>query len=232
MERKDPARLGSHNSFGTLIPLPAWTTLNILDQHVCYIHEGAAIGNRKRRLCKMGPKATSPHEMTESCRDQQAQTSHLNALYGAFPFCGQEAALPCKTGFATDLQSQDLVSIMLPARNQGSVKNNRPPRSQAIPIERRAKEVDDLLDENCEDCDPMYDLATWRMYNLIVDHREKYPVKASPNDASGFFLDTSNCETLRRYLVSVDERNRSLCEIPVNYQPDYFLEGEVFELEL
>jgi hypothetical protein len=148
--------------------------LDILARHVCYIYEGAAIGNRKRRLCKIGPKPTFPYyEMTEICRNLGARTANLKVLYGAFPFCGQEAGFPFKQAeFASDLQSQDHVSAMLPVWNQpGSVKNNRPPRSPAIPIERRkTKEVDDLLDENCGDCDHMYDLATWRMYNLIVDH--------------------------------------------------------------
>jgi hypothetical protein len=104
--------------------------------------------------------------------------------------------------------------------------NKMPPSdasSRAIPIERKTN-VDDL-DKTPSGFDSTYDLATWRMYNRIVDHRQKHPVKAS-QDA---FQQTSDCATRHGYHSSVNE---AVYPMPVQHSDPSLLEGEIFKLEL
>jgi hypothetical protein len=123
-------------------------------------------------------------------------------------------------------------SQSLGIRESRSPSNERP-RSRAIRIKRTNNanvNVDDL-EEIHGDSDGMYDWATWRMYNRIVDHRQKYPVKLNEGTKSINAAQASQYAS-PHWNRSSDHGNLLTCEatMPIQHS-DYSPEGEVFEFD-
>jgi hypothetical protein len=117
--------------------------------------------------------------------------------------------------------------------------NSNPiPRSRAIRIERSSKHdvsnrnVDDDFDEipGSGSTERMYEWATWRMYNRITDHRQRHPVKISPDDTS-----SAGAPHAPQWSHSYGNTNLPHHETNCRSQEqdqDYFFDGEVFDLEI
>ena len=81
-----------------------------------------------------------------------------------------------------------------------------------------------------------YDWATWRMYNRIIEHRQKHPlpyvhedITASQDTTTSAFVNTEGPDSSGFPTVSDDE-NQSLDEERAQqHYPEY---GEVFDLDL
>jgi hypothetical protein len=190
----------------------------------------------------MGQQSDFPYETTiERFRGNRKSigdsTAHLKVMVEDLPFphCGQEAVLFCvpREKFIADMLSQGLGSVQLPAWDQlGS--ENKIKRSRSIPIKIKTAVADDS--DRSRDNMYQYDLATWRMYNRIVVHRLKCPVCLSQKVAPGVSRQASDIATLQCELHhSSDNEKLFSCEM-VDPMPvpdsNYYLEGEVFELEL
>lgn len=100
------------------------------------------------------------------------------------------------------------------------------PSSRSIPIPRPATKTS--FDENEEDrerkaqAERRYELATWKMYELIVSYRQKNPFgqQYSPKDLSLFNKDVSRAK---------ERQGLDLHELP---KDDRILDGEIFEMDL
>jgi hypothetical protein len=188
----------------------------------------------------MGQKTVSPYQgyqTTERLNGNRRSIFHstrnLKVMVDALPRYGHKATPLClsKGEFKEDMDG----SIQLPAWEHLGSETERP-RSRSIPIKIKAAEADDS-DGNRDSNMYSYDLATWRMYNRIVDHRQKYPVNFSqniaPSEISGQASDVANLYSRYR---SSDNVKLASCErvdpVPVPDSNYYYLEGEVFELEL
>ncbi len=119
-------------------------------------------------------------------------------------------------------------------------KSRRPsserPRSRAILIKSTNSanvNVDDLEEEIHGDSDGMYNWATWRMYNRIIDHRQKYPVKLNEDTPSINAAQTSQYSS-PHWNRSCGHENLLACEatypMPIQHS-DYSPEGEVFDFD-
>jgi hypothetical protein len=117
-------------------------------------------------------------------------------------------------------------------RESRSPSNERP-RSRAISIKRSTNanvNVDDLEDiRGGSD----YDWATWRMYNRIIDHRQKYPIKLNEDTTSVNAAQTSQFAS-PHWNLSSGHGNLLAYEatypIPSQHS-DYTSEGEVFDFD-
>jgi hypothetical protein len=107
----------------------------------------------------------------------------------------------------------------------GFIKNR--PRSLAIPIEGKT-DVHDL--EEIPESGSDYDKATWRMYNRITYHRQKYLSKASQNAMIPRIVQEATDLT--------NPQDNANLPHDVVYPPtlvqssDCSLDGEIFEFEL
>jgi hypothetical protein len=118
--------------------------------------------------------------------------------------------------------------------------SNDRPRSRAIRIKRTSQQasksnVDDL-DDIPGSSNIMYDWATWRMYNRIVDHRDKYPIKASQETVPGD-VDVEQRAHVASSQWDHSSFNGNLIADEAIYpalfrHSDHLLDEEVFELEL
>jgi hypothetical protein len=93
-----------------------------------------------------------------------------------------------------------------------------PPISRSIAINTRDRCAEDLTSSQDEaTCELMYDWATWRMYNRIVDHRRNQKISASS------YL-PSPVEQPEQYMASASNHLPS---------PDYVhVEQDIFELDI
>jgi hypothetical protein len=75
-----------------------------------------------------------------------------------------------------------------------------------------------------------YDRATWRMYNRIIDYRQKHPKSSIIHDTS--FLE-SHLETLQMQQRKMHDMSSFALFIP-SYQPDDYDQDlvEVFDLDM
>jgi len=123
------------------------------------------------------------------------------------------------------------------------------PRSRAIKISRvRTQSLQEILEETRQtEAAAEYDWATWRMYNRIIDHRQKHPIKYQHEEeeeevesASNAKCATSDHDLKRSKGISSSSRgSENLHPFPSRYgdsksmvmelEEDY---GEVFELDL
>jgi hypothetical protein len=92
--------------------------------------------------------------------------------------------------------------------------------------------VDDL-DEIPGSGDRMYDWATWRMYNRIIDHRQKYPVKLDEDTTS---IDAAQTSQFASPHWNRSSNNGNLLAYEAAYplplqHSEYSQEGEVFEFD-
>jgi hypothetical protein len=103
-------------------------------------------------------------------------------------------------------------------QTQWAENTSPPPRSRVIAIKNRDRCAEDLTSSQDEaTCELMYDWATWRMYNRIVDHRRNQKLSAPS------------------YLLSPVEQPEQYMAFASNHLPssDYVNdEQEVFELDI
>jgi hypothetical protein len=189
----------------------------------------------------MGQKTDSAFETTEMFRGNRRSTgkstatAYLKVVVDALPHCGHETTFLCllEGKFKAEMPSQGQGSIQIPVWDQVGSENERP-RSQPIPITKIKMAVSNDSDES-EDNMLSYDLATWRMYDRIVVHRMMHPINLSESVANGVGRQASDIATPHGRFHSSDIGKLSSCEM-VNPMPipdsNYYLEGEVFELEL
>jgi hypothetical protein len=188
----------------------------------------------------MGQKPDFPFETTErllgNLRSTGNSTALLEVMVDALPHCGHEVTLLCLlTGkFQASMQLEGEGSFQLPVREQLGSENERPrTRSQPIPIKIKMAVANDS--DGSKDSMYSYDLATWRMYNRIVVHRLMYPVDWGQDVAPDVSRQASDIATPYSSFHSSNIGKLSSCEMvdpmPIP-DPNYYLEGEVFELEL
>jgi hypothetical protein len=114
------------------------------------------------------------------------------------------------------------------------------PSSQAIQIEQSSKRVsnhEDVVNDFSEipgrsGTEQMYDLATWRMYNRITDHRQRHAAKIDPTDTSS----SAGAQHAPRQWGH-SNGNANLFHHEASYRPqeqdqDYSLDGEVFDFDI
>ena len=181
----------------------------------------------------MGQKPDSAFETTERFRGNRRSTGnttvYLKVVVDTLPHCRHETTLLnlLEGKFKAEMPSQGQGSIQLPVWDER-------PRSQPIPITKIKMAVSNDSDES-EDNMLSYDLATWRMYDRIVVHRMMHPINLSESVANGVGRQASDIATPHGRFHSSDIGKLSSCEM-VNPMPipdsNYYLEGEVFELEL
>jgi hypothetical protein len=186
----------------------------------------------------MGQKPDSAFETTERFRGNRKSTgnntAYLKDLVDALPHCGHETTLFCllEERFKADMPSRGQGSFQLPVWDQLGSENKRP-RSQAIPIKIKMAVANDP--DESKDSMYSYDLATWRMYNRIVDHRLTYPVDWGQDVAPDVSRQASDLATphIRFFSSKIGKVSSGEMVDPMPI-PDsnYYLEGEVFELEL
>jgi hypothetical protein len=184
----------------------------------------------------MGQKPDFPFETTErfrgNLRSTGNSTGHLEVLtIDASPHYRHEVTLLCLlTENFMPLQGQR--SVQLPVRDQLGSKNERP-HSQPIPIKIKMAVANDP--DESKDSMYSYDLATWRMYNRIVDHRLTYPVDWGQDVAPDVSRQASDLATphIRFFSSKIGKVSSGEMVDPMPI-PDsnYYLEGEVFEFEL
>jgi hypothetical protein len=193
------------------------------------------LARTKNTLAKMGQKPDFPFETTERFRGNRRSTGNstglLEVTVDASPHCGHDVTLLCLlTGNFMPLQGQR--SVQLSVKDQLGSKNERP-HSQPIPIKIKMGVANDS--DESKDSMYSYDLATWRMYNRIVVHRLTYPVDWGQDVAPDVSRQASGLTTPQSWFSSSKIGKVSSCEM-VDPMPipdsNYYLEGEVFELEL
>lgn len=107
-------------------------------------------------------------------------------------------------------------------------------RTRSIAIKRtpqqaRKREEPDDISEGSN----MYDWATWRMYNRIVDHRRKNSVRSYNyyDDSTEASTETQQSYPHFRAMSTMVNAADYEHSFPLD-QPEYLLEGEVFDLDL
>ena len=121
----------------------------------------------------------------------------------------------------------------------------RASKSHAVAIQRSrddAQSRQQLLEEmRQKEAAAEYDWATWRMYNRIVDHRQKYPVKYSHEDEEESEEDTRPFKTKGVGGLSSGRFTNPKSEARVSFHPNqidlpttelYEDYGEIFQLDL
>lgn len=130
--------------------------------------------------------------------------------------------------------AQRLPKEYLPTRRidmpSEEARPSRRVRSRAIAIKRPSS--DEQLDEIRQSTVAAeYDWATWRMYNRIIDHRQKYPLNYHPND-SMTREDHSSTSGSGHGTTESAFPPQEFENLPVSSEPTYPEYGEVFELDL
>jgi hypothetical protein len=135
------------------------------------------------------------------------------------------------------MNAQHRTHSQSPGIRESRSPSNERPRSRAILIKRTNNanvNVDDLEEEIHGDSDGMYDWATWRMYNRIIDHRQKYPVKLNEGASINAGQTSQFTSHSPQWNHSSDHGNLLACEatypMPIQHS-DYSPEGEVFEFD-
>lgn len=105
----------------------------------------------------------------------------------------------------------------------------RPRRSQAIAIKRTEEKVDEIRESSTAE----YDWATWRMYNRIIDHRQKHPTTYTVDESEG----TSGTKAEHEANAPLASPNSNLLgngamTSSSPHATDYSQYGEVFELDM
>jgi len=113
----------------------------------------------------------------------------------------------------------------------GSIKGKTALRSRAIAI-KKSRHVQDAFAEEESGADAstseMYDLATWRMYSRIIDHRRRFPVK----NLYGYHR--HHHQGSYPSVVAQEPRDDDTDKIE-SRQPsseEHYFDGEVFDLEI
>jgi hypothetical protein len=185
----------------------------------------------------MAPNATFTDEVHEYCGNHRA-AALLEGLVDKYdtapaPSCGKyPASLSFPEACSVESCHQPQRFAMRPKSDLPGFRISRP-RSLAIPIESKT-EVDDS--EEIPESDSMYDKATWRMYNRIIYHRQKYPIEASQNTMiTRFVQQATDLTNPQWYRVSDSIKLLSddvVYPTLVQGSDCSVLDGEIFEFEL
>jgi hypothetical protein len=120
---------------------------------------------------------------------------------------------------------QSLMTVESKELTQQSFGNRR---SKAIAIAKNRHDVDHHPDQTCSSMERMYDLATWRMFARITEHRRRFPIRPCTEDA----LVTA------RYMLNAPKISNESYETGTEKHPvstdqdEHFFEGEIFEMEI
>ena len=115
-------------------------------------------------------------------------------------------------------------SPLLTRNSYGSNNSYSRPRSRAIAIKRSRRCAEEIAASQTEESnEKMYDWATWRMYNRIVDHRRNQQNLGLPGP-----LPVSTNHLKRSSSSSTTEGTDST----LTQLSDRRLDGEIFELEI
>jgi hypothetical protein len=188
----------------------------------------------RKRLCEMSPNATFTEIYSENHRvvalllEGSVDDTDDTALV---PSCGRyPASLSlCEADSVECCQPQRL--LMRPKWDRPGFIKNRP-RSLAIPIEGKT-DVHDL--EEIPESGSDYDKATWRMYNRITYHRQKYVSKASQHAMIPRIVEQATDLTNPQWYRVSDNANlpHDVVHPPTLVQSsNCSLDGEIFEFEL
>lgn len=117
--------------------------------------------------------------------------------------------------------------VMRPTWDRPGFRKNKS-CSRAIPIESKTDE-DDLEEIPENGGHSIYNKATWRMYNRITYHRQKYPVNATmiPHQATDLTNSQSYCLSDNVNLLPHNVVYPTLVQCS-----DCYLDDEIFEFEL
>lgn len=103
-------------------------------------------------------------------------------------------------------------------------------RSRAIAIKRSSREVNlDEIRENTATAE--YDWATWRMYNRIIDHRQKYPLNYHHEECSSGATSLALKHGMSGSHMTLEGSNQTISALSA-HQKDYSHYGEVFKLDM
>ena len=142
------------------------------------------------------------------------------------------------TNMASTMTARPLPMEYLPSRrmnitnvSRGQSRSSRI-RSRSIAIKRPTNE-EQMEEIRLNSLAAEYDWATWRMYNRIIEHRQKHPLPYVGNEetaASKFETTTATTtEEGSIALVSDDDENLQEENLQQQHYPEY---GEVFDLDL
>jgi hypothetical protein len=130
--------------------------------------------------------------------------------------------------------AQRLPKEYLPTRRidmpSEEARPSRRVRSRAIAIKRPScnEQLDEIRQSTLA---AEYDWATWRMYNRIIDHRQKYPLNYHPNDSMKS-QDHSSSSVEGHGTTESTFPPQEFENLPLSSEPTYPEYGEVFELDL
>jgi hypothetical protein len=129
--------------------------------------------------------------------------------------------------------AQRLPKEYLPTRRidmpSEEARPSRRVRSRAIAIKRPS--TNEQLDEIRQSTVAAeYDWATWRMYNRIIDHRQRYPLNYHPNDSMS--REDQSSTSAAGHGTKESTFPQEFENLPVSSEPTYPEYGEVFELDL
>jgi hypothetical protein len=101
-------------------------------------------------------------------------------------------------------------------------------RSKAIAIAKNHHDVDEYAEQTSSSMERMYDLATWRMFTRITEHRRRFPIRPCTEEA----------HVTAKYMLNVPKISNKSYEPGTENHPeshdqdDHFFEGEIFEMEI
>lgn len=114
----------------------------------------------------------------------------------------------------------------------GSLKGKTALRSQAIAINKSRDVQDAHVEEESAagaSTSEMYDLATWRMYSRIIDHRRRFPVKY----LYGYHRHhQSDYPSVVAQEPGDDDSDKIESRQPSADTEEHYFDGEVFDLEI
>ena len=104
--------------------------------------------------------------------------------------------------------------------------------SKAIAIQRT--DPNKMTDENDATTisSSMYDWATWRMYNRIVDHRQKHPVRNKQLYEDPAIVPSPMNDSFGRSTAPLHNMVPSPGTVTPPLQEEDYLDGEVFNIEI
>ena len=213
-EPSDSIILGTDSKTVSEILLPNLDTNFLL----CPFEKGEERTRAKREDPTCGPRCSNVESSSESGSELPSQNQEA------------QACVPSSLDHKNSTESQILASnehlntTMSSSKQQGSQLQRQNtdsprPRSRAIAIKSQERCAAELAMSQSEvSSEKMYDWATWRMYNRIVDHRRNQRF-TSPEFTS---LPVEQPQAYNHSQVSTSNI----------LSPDYIYDGEVFELDI
>lgn len=228
-ERSD-SQTGTKNSCGVL-PVPALATV-----------DGETVSKIRSEFNACGPLMTLVHVLRDSWNDANLAgfTPHHKNQNNSHNTNSKEelhqkmastmTALPLPTEY---LPSRRVNFTSVPRGHCSS--RSRRIRSRSIAIKRPTSE-EQLEEIRQNSLAAEYDWATWRMYNRIIEYRQKHPLPHNNEDSATSLEATSSAlinidgPDSTSDCTVIDDENQSLQEEKLQqHYPEY---GEVFDLDL